>query len=69
MKVHKGIIFFLVFIFVLAGMQAQLLAAPEVGNTAPQFELSDLNGKGVRLTDMQDPLVAVCFFAPFSKAS
>ncbi len=44
-------------------------AALKVGDKAPYFELSSLSGKMFRLKNIDRPFVAVCFFAPFSKAS
>lgn len=69
MKTHRWIVFFLVFLLIAAGIQTEIFAAPEIGDTAPQFELSDLHGKSLQLTNIKAPLVAVSFFAPFSKAS
>jgi len=55
--------FLCVFILSIAG------AAPKVGEKAPYFELPSLSGKVFKLKDVDKPFVAVCFFAPFSKAS
>ncbi len=44
-------------------------AVPRVGEKAPDFELTDLNGKVFKLKGIDHPFIAVCFFAPFSRAS
>ncbi|MFZ0449504.1 MAG: redoxin domain-containing protein [Desulfatiglandaceae bacterium] len=54
------------FVFLLAAGSAE---AVKVGQKAPSFELKDLNGRTFRLEHIKNPLVVLCFFAPFSKAS
>lgn len=43
--------------------------AVKIGSKASYFALKDLQGRTFRLKNIKKPLVAICFFAPFSKAS
>ncbi len=58
-----------VLVLCLAVFVSSAGAALKVGDRAPDFELSGLNGQTFELKKVDRPFVAVCFFAPFSRAS
>ena len=69
MKVSRIWIYvLLIFTSIVLGNSVSV-AVPKVGEKAPNFELKDLGGKVFRLKDVDQPFIAICFFAPFSKAS
>jgi len=69
MKDCKILVAILVFCFLCVFSLSIAGAAPKVGEKAPYFELPSLSGKVFKIMDVDKPFVAVCFFAPFSKAS
>ncbi len=64
-KLFVGLLLSMLVFLVWAGPAT----AVKVGEKAPFFELKDLQGRTFRLKKTKKPLVALCFFAPFSKAS